>query len=111
MDFDKIEWNINPGDLLRMQGLTFSKSGNWYTVLKCPFCDGGKSGQIYTFGVRTDDYNYHCLRKKCGNSGNFWKLLEFFGLDPKEYILTKTKVKAYNKSKVIKKNYIYGRKG
>lgn len=102
----EIKFTIKPDELLSMQNIKFHRRGNWYSCKICPFCEGGRHGQQYTFGVRVDDYNYHCLRTTCGASGNFWMLLKHFGLNPKDYV-DKENSKFNNKKRKQSKKFIY----
>ncbi|MGB4823832.1 MAG: hypothetical protein WBP82_02865 [Leuconostoc mesenteroides] len=98
-----IKFTITSKELLDRQGLRIKSNGNWWSVKTCPFCDGGKQKQVYTFGVHKIDGNYNCLRTKCGEASNFWNLLKFFDLNPSDYI---DKDKSTN-SKKKSKRYIY----
>lgn len=106
---DKLEYTISPGELLTQQGVKFSQKGNWLSVKYCVFCQGGRTKQVYTFGVRVDDYNYNCLRTTCGAAGSFWSLLEHFGYNPREYVKKQGFIKSSN-IKEKKKKFIYRRK-
>jgi hypothetical protein len=105
----KLEYTITPRELLSQQGVKFSQKGNWYSCQYCPFCHGGQSKQVYTFGVRVDDYNYNCLRTTCGAAGSFWTLLQHFGLEPKDYVKKNT-FRGHNSKPKTKKKFIYRRK-
>lgn len=45
----------------------------------CPFCQGGDSGDEYTFGVGLYNGAYSCLRGSCSVKGSFRDLCNFFG--------------------------------
>jgi hypothetical protein len=108
---DKIEYTITPSQLLSEQGVKFSQKGNWFSCQYCPFCQGGQTKQVYTFGVRVDDYNYNCLRTTCGAAGSFWSLLQHFGYDPKEYVKRKEFSYKSSEKKKSSKRFIYRRNG
>lgn len=109
---DKIEYTITPQQLLSDQGVSFSRKGQWYSCKYCPFCGGGDSKQVYTFGVRVDDFNYNCLRTTCGRAGSFWTLLEHFGLNPKDYVLKRSNSPSHQQpnSSKAKSRFVYRRK-
>jgi len=106
---DKLEYTITPQELLSERGVIFSRRGSWYSCKYCPFCEGGRTKQVYTFGVRVDDYNYNCLRTTCGAAGSFWTLLQHFGYEPKEYIKKKAYKPTEGTKKSAPKRYIYRR--
>lgn len=105
---DNIRYTITPQEVLDQEGIKWSLKGNWLSVKYCPFCHGGRTRQVYTFGIHKDDYNYNCLRTTCGQASNFWNLLLHFGYNPKLYI----KHEGFNqsKTKTQKKSFVYRRK-
>lgn len=107
---DKIEYTITAEQFLSDVGVKFTKRGNWLSCKYCVFCGGGRTRQVYTFGVRADDYNYNCLRTTCGKSGSFWTLLEHFGYDPKEYIKKSGQSNKLSETTKKSKGYVYRRK-
>lgn len=109
MSHDKLEYTITPKQLLDEFSVKYSQRGSWYSCKYCPFCEGGRSKQVFTFGVRVDDYNYNCLRTTCGAAGSFWTLLEHFGKNPKDYVVNKSKKFPTTSTKKTK-GYIYRRK-
>lgn len=104
---EKIEYTITPRELLNQQGVQFSQKGNWYSCKYCPFCEGGQSRQVFTFGVRVDDFNYNCLRTTCGAAGSFWTLLQHFGYDPKDYVVKKGFTSKKPEKKTKKAKFVY----
>lgn len=104
---EKLKYTITPERLLDEQGYKYSVKGNWLSVKYCPFCDGGRTRQQYTFGVHRFDYNYNCLRTTCGNASNFWHLLIHFGYDPKQYVEKSSN--SYGSQRKKKSGYIYRR--
>lgn len=103
-----IKYSITPQEVLEQQGLKLKSNGNWWSLQLCPFCDGGRSGQQYTFGVHKFDGNYNCLRTTCGEASNFWNLLKHYGYNPVEYIDKQKSTNNYGKKKKDKK-FIYRR--
>lgn len=102
------EFNITPENFLRDLGLSFGKSGKFLTFRYCPFCSGGTSRDQLTFIVHALDGNYSCSRSKCGMRGSFWKLIEFYGRDPRDFRVDSPAPKTQAK-KARKKGFIYGR--
>jgi hypothetical protein len=87
-----IKFSIEPIDLLVMAKVVIARtSGKFYTAQYCPFCKGGKQCNSFTFIVHKTDGNYRCSRQKCGVTGNFWRLLEGLGLNPRDYVEQYTK--------------------
>lgn len=80
-----MSWNIRPAEFMRVLGWTPKTRGQWLTIKRCPFCGGGSHQDPYTFAVHSTDGNFFCLRSTCGERGNFWKLIESAGRDPREY--------------------------
>jgi hypothetical protein len=80
-----MSFSITPSQFLSEIGWTAQKRGNWLTLKRCPFCSGGESGDAFTFAVHAADGNYFCHRSKCGQKGNFWKLIEETGRNPRNY--------------------------
>lgn len=44
----------------------------------CPYCEGGASGDRYTFAISLETGAWNCKRGKCGESGTFRKLIDDF---------------------------------
>lgn len=103
-----MEYRITPAEFLREVGAAFTTGGKWLTFKICPFCDGGQSRDVMTFIVHVSDGNFSCSRSKCGASGSFWKLIEFFGRNPRDYRAGSKTGKERSK-KCGKKNFIYGK--
>ena len=102
-----MEYRITPAEFLREMGATFSMGKKWLTFKICPFCDGGASGDRLTFIVHSTDGNFSCSRSKCGESGSFWKLIEFYGRNPRDYRGDSVGCKKQSKSSARKK-FLYG---
>ncbi len=94
-----MSFNITPNQFAAEIGWKTQKRGNWLTLKKCPFCGGGESEDVFTFAIHALDGNYFCHRSKCGEKGNFWKLIETTGRNPRDYWEKENK----------KKKFIYGR--
>ena len=86
--------------------------GSEIQALYCPFCNGGRHKDKYTFSINKETGLYKCFRGSCGNEGNIKQIGEFLGVDivgkepdyfreyskPKK-VYTKPKVKETNLSK------------
>lgn len=101
----EITFSLSPAEFLRQIGWQFKPRGKWLSLKICPFCDGGRSGDQNTFIVHAADGNFSCSRSKCGTSGNFWKLIESQGMNPRDFLADGAKPK---KSKQRKK-FVYGK--
>ena len=96
-------FNITPEQFLNDVGAVFTKRARWLSLKYCPFCDGGNSGEKFSFSVHISDGNYFCHRNKCGERGSFWKLIETYGRNPRDY----RGDELFRPKK--KKKYMYGR--
>lgn len=45
----------------------------------CPFCQGGKNKDKYTFALNMDNLTYNCKRGNCNKQGTFYQLCKAFG--------------------------------
>lgn len=45
----------------------------------CPFCNGGRNADAYTFAVNKYNGTYNCKRGSCGKKGSFRDLCNHFG--------------------------------
>jgi twinkle protein len=104
---DDIEYTITPQEVLDSEGIKYSTKGNWLSVKYCPFCHGGQTKQVYTFGIHKFDFNYNCLRTTCGAASNFWNLLIHFGYDPKQFV--KRRSHSQKPDRARKSSYVYRR--
>lgn len=102
---DDIKYIITAQELLDQEGLKYKSNGSWWTLRKCPFCDGGRANQEWTFGVHKKDGNYNCFRSSCGAASSFWNLLKHFGKEPKEYIDKNNSTYSKKKKKTRKLPY------
>lgn len=57
----------------------FRIRGGEVVARHCPFCQGGDSGDEYTFAIGLYNGAYSCLRGGCGVKGSFRDLCNFFG--------------------------------
>jgi hypothetical protein len=80
-----MSFNIRPIEFMRELGWSPKTRGQWLTIQRCPFCGGGSSGDVFTFAVHSTDGNFFCHRAKCGERGNFWKLIESASYNPRDY--------------------------
>lgn len=81
-----LNWRITPTEFLNEIGLSFKIRGNWLQLQNCPFCDGANYGDSFSFNIHKADGNFFCHRQKsCGEKGSFWKLIELFNRNPKDY--------------------------
>lgn len=67
---------------LRSKGRT-RRRGNKLEMEFCPFCLGGDHKDKWKFVVYGDAGNFKCVRGKCQETGNFWRLIEHYGDDPR----------------------------
>lgn len=104
----QFNYTINPQSLLDLKNLRTKKSGKVIGIEYCPNCGGGNSRQIYTAAVHLIDGNFWCMRTKCSWKGNFWQLLEYFNLNPYEYI-DRHEYKKSSPTARRKSNYVYKR--
>lgn len=96
-----MNWKITPEEFLREIGADYKKRGKWLTLRNCIFCDGAEDGDSFSLCVHVTDGNYFCHRaKSCGERGSFWKLIQSFGREPREYLGERRSTK----------NFVYGRK-
>lgn len=58
-------------------------------IRTCPFCDGGTSGDEWTFAIGLDNGCYSCLRGHCEAKGTFRQLSNMYGEVMSESILKK----------------------
>ena len=78
----------------------YKKHGPEITSLYCPFCQGGRKNDKYTFSLNEDKLTYVCHRGKCGERGHFTQLLKHFGEGVRmEYEIYRP-VKEYKKPQV-----------
>lgn len=101
----ELHFSITPAVFLREIGWRFKPRGDWLSLKYCPFCDGGSSGDAFTFAVHAEDGNYFCHRAKCGEKGSFWNLIKSQGRNPRDYL--SDDVRKPNRKK--KKKFIYGK--
>ena len=66
----------------------------------CPFCDGGRHHDKYTFGLSIEKEVYKCHRGNCGVQGHFSELLKEKNIEYKN----ENKSKEYKKT-TVKKDY------
>jgi hypothetical protein len=99
-----MNFSITPENFLRDVGAEFKRRDRWLSLKICPFCGGGRSGDKYSFSVHVQDGNYFCHRAKCEAKGSFWKLIEFYGRNPRDY-----RGEQEFQPKTKKKRFIYGK--
>lgn len=58
-------------------------------VRTCPFCDGGNSGDEWSFAIGLDNGCYSCLRGHCEAKGTFKQLSNMYGEVMSEMIIKK----------------------
>lgn len=104
-DYEEIKWTITPEEVLQSRGVRFKKKSQWLDVKHCPFCGGGQRKSPNTFAVHSQKGYYFCLRTSCGEKGNFWKLLIFYGYNPPDHIDRSSR--SFKKKQ--KKKFIYGK--
>lgn len=66
-------------------GNEFKIRGKELVVKYCPFCHGGDSGDMESFGISLTTGAYSCKRGSCSVSGSFRSLLDHFGENPANY--------------------------
>lgn len=57
------------------------EKGNEIHALYCPFCNGGKNKDKYTFAINKDTGAYNCLRGTCGETGNIYTLAKYLRIE------------------------------
>lgn len=62
------------------------KNGNEYEARFCPFCNGGKHNDQYTFSINEDKHTYVCMRGNCGERGTFKELCEKYNEEADYYL-------------------------
>jgi twinkle protein len=67
----------------------YREKGNEIQTVYCPFCNGGKNNDKYTFSVNSETGAYNCLRGTCGVKGSYRALMELY--EGKSYELRTTK--------------------
>lgn len=97
-----LKFKITPEEFLREIGVQYKRREKWLSLRICPFCYGGHSEEKYSLSIHIRDGNFFCHRaKSCGERGSFWKLIESFGNNPRDYL-----ERQFGKSK--KKRKLYG---
>ena len=67
-------------DLIYKYLTPYKRSGSDEIRAKtCPFCEGGDSGDVYTFSLNIETGSYHCFRGSCSASGGIEQLASHFG--------------------------------
>lgn len=70
-------------EYLGRKGITFKevrRGGGTELVMTCPFCNGGDKAERNTFAINAATGAWNCTRQnKCGRTGSFRSLREFFG--------------------------------
>ena len=56
-------------------------NGTEIRPMLCPYCDGGRNRDKYTFSVNADTGAFNCKRGSCGIAGNVRQLAEHLGVD------------------------------
>src|SRR5690554_2065140 len=79
----------------------FREKGNEIQALYCPFCNGGRHKDKYTFGINKVTGAYNCLRGSCGEVGNLHTLGKYLGVDIVES--KETYFREYRKPKKVYK--------
>ncbi|WP_409229067.1 DnaB-like helicase C-terminal domain-containing protein [Gudongella sp. SC589] len=79
----------------------FREKGSEIQALYCPFCNGGRHKDKYTFGINKLTGAYNCLRGSCGEVGNLHTLGKYLGVDIVES--KETYFREYRKPKKIYK--------
>ncbi|MGV8979921.1 bifunctional DNA primase/helicase [Clostridium sp.] len=59
----------------------YREKGKEIEAKYCPFCNGGKNKDTYTFSINRDKHTYNCLRGKCGEKGAFKELCDGYGVE------------------------------
>lgn len=54
--------------------------GDEIQPLYCPYCNGGKNKDKYTFAINRVTGAFNCLRGSCGETGNIYTLGEYLGV-------------------------------
>jgi len=79
----------------------YKVKGNEVLPLFCPYCQGGKNKDRYTFALNIEKETYNCKRGSCNVSGTFWKLCKDFGETSKNYEIASFSPPQYTKPKAV----------
>lgn len=64
---------------LRDKGVQYKPNGDELLALRCPYCNGGKTGRDkYTFAINMKTGLFNCKRGSCGRKGNMITLSKDF---------------------------------
>lgn len=70
---------MTPQELAQKYFREYKAKGNEIVPTYCPFCNGGKKQDKYTFAMNRETGTYNCKRGSCGVSGTFKSLKAHFG--------------------------------
>lgn len=62
------------------------KGGREIEAKYCPFCNGGRHMDQYTFSINIDKHTYVCMRGKCNERGTFKELCEKYNEQADYYL-------------------------
>lgn len=67
-------------EFARASGIQTKQRGDELQFLYCPYCNGGKNRDKYSFAINMLSGQFKCLRSSCSVSGNMLTLAaEFHG--------------------------------
>lgn len=84
---------MTPIEYVVLKGWHYKKRGMWLDIKRCPFCHGGRNGDLHTFAIHSVDGNYVCKRGSCAVASNFANLMTAFGDKPDKSFTPKSKSK------------------
>jgi len=70
---------LTPQEFARKYFPNYKMKGAEIIPVYCPFCNGGKNRDKYTFALNIEKRTYNCLRGSCNRAGTFNQLLKEFG--------------------------------
>ena len=91
---------MTPRELAEKYFPEFKMVGAEIKARYCPFCNGGRSHDQYTFGMNAESGAYNCKRGSCDEKGSFRQLLKHLGEETENFELQKPKEKSFTPPKV-----------
>jgi len=79
---------------------SYKVNGDELVPVHCPFCEGGRNSDKYTFALNAEKLTYNCKRGSCGVSGTFNQLLSEYN-EKQEFELRKPKAKNYTPPETV----------
>lgn len=70
---------MNPWEFAKAHLGQFKVHGPEIQPVYCPYCQGGKNHDKYSFALNTEKLTWNCKRGSCGRQGHFTQLCKDFG--------------------------------